>query len=481
MQLTLREISEALIPFGGSTHAESVEMNTVASGYSIDTRTLKPGELFFAIRGPHFDGHDFISAAFERGACGAVVNARWAARSAAGAGAAPSTPGKNWLIVPDPAIALQGLAARVRQWWGGLLVAITGSAGKTTTKEICAALLGSARRVYKSEGNLNNLFGVPLTLLRVDAGAEVAVIELAMSARGEIRTLTRMAAPNVGVITNVNPVHLEFFSSMDEIAWTKREMAEELGGDAVAVLNADDPRVAGFAAHTKARVVTFGEGQGSDVRIENVELLNLQGSRFDVVLASGERLLCRLRLLGMHNVRNAVAGIAVAVQLGISPADVTRALEQVQPAKMRGEVVDFAEGFTVVDDTYNSNPRALTEVISALAHVQGFKRKVVVAGEMLELGPESQLLHATCGKAMAEAGIEVLIAVRGDAAALATGAREAGLKPENVHFFPTPDEAGEKLCEIVARGDLVLLKGSRGVRMERTLETLRQKFSTKAR
>lgn len=481
MQLTLREISEALIPFGGSTHAESVEMNTVASGYSIDTRTLKPGELFFAIRGPHFDGHDFISSAFERGACGAVVSAGWAAGRTGGVGTVPSTPGKSWLIVPDTAGALQKLATRVRQWWGGPLVAITGSAGKTTTKEICATLLGSERRVYKSEGNLNNLFGVPLTLLRLDAGADVAVIELAMSAREEIRTLTRIAVPNLGVITNVNPVHMEFFSSIDEIARAKREMAEELGVDAVAVLNADDPLVAGFAAHTKARVVTFGEGQGSDVRIENVELLDLQGSRFDVVLASGERLACRLRLLGMHNVRNAVAGIAAAVQLGISPADVTRALEQVRPAKMRGEVLDFAGGFTVVDDTYNSNPRALTEVISALALFQGFKRKVVVAGEMLELGPESRVLHATCGRAMAEAGFEVVIAVQGEAAAMAAGAREAGLKPENVYFFPTPDEAGKKLCEIIAPGDLVLLKGSRGVRMERTLETLRQKFSTKAR
>lgn len=360
------------------------------------------------------------------------------------------------------------------------MVAITGSAGKTTTKEICATLLGASRTVHKSEGNLNNLYGVPLTLLRVDAGADVAVIELAMSAREEIRTLTRIAAPNMGVITNVNPVHLQFFSSIDEIALAKRELVEELDANAVAILNADDPRVSGFASCTRARVVTYGQDRKADVRIENVRMSNLDGSEFDVVLDSGARAPCRLRLLGRHNVWNAGAAIAAAVQLGMPLVDAARRLELVTPARMRGEILRFSEGFTVIDDTYNSNPRAMAEVLSAVAAAGGFKRKIVAAGEMLELGTESGALHAACGRAMAEAGIAVLIAVQGEAEAMASAAQAAGMSARSVFFYRTPAEAGEKLCQIVAPGDLVLMKGSRGVKMDVALDCLRQKFSVKA-
>ena len=480
MQLTLREISEALAAVGELALGESFEMDTVASGYSIDSRTLKPGDLFFAIRGERLDGHAFISTAFEKGACGAVVAAGWMQSSAPRGQEAKEIPGRNYLVVADPTEALQKLAMHARRGWGGQVIAITGSAGKTTTKEICATLLGSTRTVYKSEGNLNNLYGVPLTLLRVDAGADVAVIELAMSAREEIRTLAQIAAPNMGIITNVNPVHLQFFSSIDEIALAKRELVEELDDHAVAILNADDPRVSGFASHTRARVVTYGQSRKADVRIENIRMSDLEGSEFDVVLASGDRASCRLHVLGRHNVWNAGAAITAAVQLGVPLVEAARRLELVRPARMRGEILRFAEGFTVVDDTYNSNPRALTEVLSTVALAEGFRRKIVAAGEMLELGVESRAMHAACGKAMAEAGIDVLIAVQGEAQALASAARLAGMSAEQVFYYPTPVEAGKKLCEILAPGDLVLMKGSRGVKMDLALDCLRQKFSVKA-
>ncbi len=480
MQLTLREISEALAVVGESVVGELPEMNTVASGYSIDSRTLNPGDLFFAIRGSRSDGHEFVLSAFEKGACGAVVAADWAGRQNFRLSPSGKAPQRNWIAVPDTTAALQNLAARARQWWGGVVVAITGSAGKTTTKEICATLLSSTRRVYKSEGNLNNLYGVPLTLLRVDASADVAVIELAMSAREEIRSLTRIAVPEVGVLTNVNPVHLQFFSSLDEIALAKRELAEELDARASVILNADDLRVAHFSSHTKARVITYGRSQGADVRIENVRTKDLEGSEFEVAIASGPRVSFRLPLIGEHNVWNAGAAIAVALQLGVPLEEAARRLERVRPARMRGEILRFAEGFTVIDDTYNSNPRALTEVISAVAGMGGFKRKIVAAGEMLELGTESRALHEGCGRSMAEAGIDVLIAVQGDAEAMASGALAAGMDPEKVFFYSTPAEAGEKLCRIMAPGDLVLLKGSRGVKMELALDRLRQKFSAKA-
>jgi UDP-N-acetylmuramoyl-tripeptide--D-alanyl-D-alanine ligase len=480
MQLTLREISEALTSVRELALGESFEMDTVASGYSIDSRTLQPGDLFFAVRGERLDGHAFLSTAFEKGACGAVVAADWAQAPALRVHEDRKIPKRNWLVVGNTTAALQKLAMHARREWGRQVVAITGSAGKTTTKEICATLLGSTRTVYKSEGNLNNLYGVPLTLLRVDAAADVAVIELAMSAREEIRTLAQIAAPEIGVITNVNPVHLQFFSSIDEIALAKRELVEELDAKAVAVLNADDPRVSSFASYTKARVVTYGQSRGADVRLENIRISDLERSEFDVVLSSGARASCRLRVLGRHNISNAGAAIAVAVQLGIPLVEVARRLELVRPARMRGEILKFDEGFTVIDDTYNSNPRALTEVLSTVTLAGGFKRKIVAAGEMLELGTESRALHAACGKAMAEAGIDVLIAVQGEAEAMASAARVAGMSADRVFFYPTPAEAAEKLCRILAPGDLVLMKGSRGVKMDLALDCLRQKFSVKA-
>lgn len=477
MQLTLREISEALVPYQRVSLVESVEINAVASGYSIDTRTLKPGDLFFAIRGPRFDGHDFVSDAFKKGACAAVVSEDWATRQLSEKTSIAASTKRKWIVVSDTTKALQLLGARVRQWWGGQLIAITGSAGKTTTKEICARLLALSKRVYKSEGNLNNLYGVPLSLLRVDASAEIAVLELAMSARGEIRILTQIARPSVGVVTNVNPVHLQFFSSIEEIAAAKRELVEELDKNAVAVLNADDPQVRKFRSSTRAKVVTFGESTDADVRVENIQMSDLRGWQFEVVLASGPRCSCRLPLIGRVNVWNTAAAIAAVLQTGIPISEIPNGIASIQPAKMRGELLKFKEGFTVINDTYNSNPRALEEAITAVAQVNGFKRKIVVAGEMLELGPESRNLHARCGKALADAGIHILIAVQGDAQTLAAGARAAGMRAQNTSFCATSAEAGEKLCRIIAPGDLVLLKGSRGVRMELALDRLLQKFA----
>ncbi len=480
MQLTLREVCEAVTLPGGPSGDVTVQMNTVVSGYSIDSRTLKPGELFFAIHGPHFDGHDFVRQALERGACGAIVAAEWEARQTDSFRLEARNKKWNLVVVEQPPQALQELASRVRGWWGGQLIAITGSAGKTTTKEICAELVGIRKRVYKSEGNLNNLYGVPLTLLRIEAGAEVAVLELAMSAASEIRKLAQIARPNIGVVTNVNPVHLQFFKSIDEIALAKRELVEELEETAVAVLNLDDQRVAGFKNFTRARTVTFGETRGANVHLLDIRASDLNGSQFDVALSTGDRATCRLNLLGKHNVWNAAAAIAAAWQLGLSLEEMARGLELVRPTKMRGEVLRFEAGFTVVNDTYNSNPRALKEVVDTMTRIPGFQRKIVVAGEMLELGSESKSLHADCGKVITGAGIDILLAVQGDAAAMADAARLAGMNSDRVFFFDDPVQAGEELCRLVAPGDLVLLKGSRGVRMETALEILRRKFSLEA-
>ncbi|MDD5542032.1 MAG: UDP-N-acetylmuramoyl-tripeptide--D-alanyl-D-alanine ligase [Acidobacteriia bacterium] len=473
MQLTLREIAEVLRPAAGQVLEETLDTNAVTSGYSIDSRSLRPGNLFFAIPGPRFDGHEFVREALERGACGAVVNAVWARQQAPLAG---HTSQRNWIEVQDTVAALQSLGHQVRTWWGGTVIAVTGSAGKTTTKEICAQVLSSKYRVYKSEGNLNNLFGVPLTLLRLETGAEAAVVELAMSARGEIRTLARLAAPDVGVVTNVNPVHLEFFSSIDDIGLAKRELVEELDSHALAVLNGDDARVAAFREHTAAQVIHFGEKPGADLQIRNIQSSPGGGSEFEVVWKSHSAFSCRLPLIGQHNIYNAAAAIAVGLHMDVDPPLIQKALESIRPAPMRGELLKLTGGITVINDTYNSNPRALSEVVTTLSKMPGFKRKLVVAGEMLELGKESRHWHHECGREMAKSGIDFLLAVQGDAEAMAEGAREAGMKSDRVQFVKNSDEAGTHICRLANRGDLILFKGSRGVKMERALEALRQKF-----
>jgi len=405
----------------------------VAQGYSIDSRTIGPGELFFAVRGERHDGHDFIGGAVDRGAVAAVVSL---ARVSTLSDKVLATP---LLIVEDPLQALQALAAHVRRHWGGRVVAVTGSAGKTSTKDAVAAAVAARFNVLKSQGNLNNGFGLPLQLLRLEREHEFAVIEMGMNHAGEIAQLARIAAPDWGVITNVGAAHIENFSDgQGGIARAKYELVEGLPPTGVAFLNCDDQYVSQFGRDFAGKVVYFGAGPCADPQIEAIrEDAHLQID----ILSAGEKYSMHLQLLGRHNASNAAAALAVA------------------------------RGATIINDSYNSNPEALRSMIEALA-ARPAQRRILIAGEMLELGDHAPALHEASGKAAAEAGIHVIIGVRGNAAHLVQAATEAAVTGVEALFLPDAESAGVWLKENLKPGDVVLIKGSRGVRLERAIEAI---------
>src|SRR3984885_1052181 len=403
VKLPLRKIAEFISATSPVEIAASAVGEEIAQAYSIDSRTIRAGELFFAVKGERFDGHDFVSAALENGAAAAVVRQdQWHRYSWT----------TKLLVVDDTLIALQTLATAVRKVWGKPLVGVTGSAGKTTTKEAIAHVLSSRFRVLKSEGNFNNHFGLPLMLLKIEPEHDVAVIEMGMSHAGEIRALAKIAQPEIGVVTNVAPVHLEFFDSLAGIARAKYELVESLPANGTAILNADDEYVSQFGRGFKGKVISYGLRTTADVRAENVQSNGAEGSRFDVITTNG-RESAILPLVGEHNVLNALAAMKAT-------------------------------------------------------------RRIVVAGEMLELGPSGEELHRAAGQHLAEKKIEVLVGVRGLAQAMVDGARSAGTLAE---FVTTPEEAGESLARESRDGDIVLLKASRGVKLEKALETWKSKIS----
>jgi UDP-N-acetylmuramoyl-tripeptide--D-alanyl-D-alanine ligase len=450
MKLTLAKIAEFLSATGDFPHEE------VAQAYSIDSRTVVRGELFFAVKGERFDGHDFVSAALEKGAAAAVVRKdqwhrySWTSRV---------------LLVDDTLVALQTLATAVRKLWGKALIGVTGSAGKTTTKEAIAHVLGTRFRVLKSEGNLNNHFGLPLMLLKLEPEHDIAVIEMGMSHAGEIRALAKIAEPEIGVVTNVAPVHLEFFDSLAGIARAKYELIESLPANGTAVLNADDEYVSQFGRGFKGRVVTFGTRPTADVRAEDVKSHGTEGSTFNLITANGREHAC-LPLVGEHNVLNALAAVGVGLVRGLTLAEAAAALATLTPADKRGQVLQLGN-IKVINDCYNSNPKALAAMVDALAAMPG-ARRIVVAGEMLELGPAGDEMHRAAGQHIADRKIDVLLGVRGLAQTMVESAQQAGMRAE---FVATPEEAGEWLARETREGDIVLLKASRGVKLEKALET----------
>jgi len=463
MRLALQQIAGMI---GARAPEEGAE--AAAGGYSIDSRTLRPGELFFALRGGCSDGHEFVQAALDGGALAAVVEQGRLAPSA------------RLLEVPDPKAALQKLAAEARRQWGGRIVAITGSNGKTTTKEITSALLATRFRVDKSEGNLNNDLGLPLSLLRMKEASEVGVMELGMNHAGELRELAAIAAPQIGLVTNVNLVHLEFFRSVDEIALAKRELIEGLPADGAAVLNADDERVSRFADFHRSRgpaapVVSFGVENTADVRAVGIQDLGLKGTRFRLE-ACGQEFFTPLA--GRHNLYNTLAALAVARALGLAPVYLSDAVAGLRPARLRGEILE-ADGIQIINDCYNSNPRAAEMMLDLLATLVA-RRRVAVLGEMLELGENSEALHRQVGRKAAQAKLSMLAGVGGAARYLVEEAVGEGFPSSAAWFFQDAAQAGEHLRTVFQPGDAVLFKGSRGVRLEKALQAVIESLESSA-
>ena len=429
----------------------TTESNALVTGWSVDSRTLRPGDLYFALRGPNHDGHAYVADVLKKGAVGVVVD-----MDIEGGSTSPI------LKATDSLVALQTLASSVRREWGGDVVGVTGSAGKTTTKDVIAEMLSEGLQTAKTEGNLNNHVGLPLSLLRMDDQASVAVLEMGMNHAGEIRALAEIARPNVGVVTNVGWAHMESFDSIEGIAAAKRELIEALPPNGTAVLNVDDARVAAFSASHTGPVVTFGESEAAAVRAEDVKFSE-DGLAFRVGAVRFES-----PLTGRHSVSNLLAGIAVAGIYGIAPGRLTDRVRNIQPGKMRGERLRH-RGILVFNDCYNSNPDAARAMLAVLRDTPA-RRRIAVLGEMLELGRWAEPLHRDVGSYAAECGIDVLVGLRGAACYMLDAAKRSGLRADAAFFFDDPVPAGQLVRSLAQPGDAVLFKGSRGVHMERALE-----------
>jgi UDP-N-acetylmuramoyl-tripeptide--D-alanyl-D-alanine ligase len=444
MKLSVTQISELLLgnQVGEHRHAEAE-----ITGFSVDTRTLQPGDLFFALRGENHDGNAYIEQALELGASAVIAE-----RPADG----------PVILVPDALKALQQLAAWARLRWAGDVIGVTGSAGKTSTKEVIASLLSTSMPVGKTAGNFNNHVGLPLSILRLPDSARVAVLEIGMNHAGEIRTLAEIARPRVAVVTNVGYAHIEGFDSIDGIAAAKRELVESLPADGVAVLNADDHRVLEFRNVHPGRTITYGLSEEAELRATEVEFF-AQGARFCVGPTSFET-----ELTGRHGISNILAGIAVAGIYGIAPERLQSAVRELKPGRMRGERTRW-NGMTILNDCYNSNPDAARAMLDVLRDTPA-NRHIAVLGEMLELGRWSESLHRSVGHYATESGISVLVGIRGAARKMVDAAIEAGLQSSAAFFFEDPIPAGDQLRLIAQAGDAILFKGSRGTRVELALE-----------
>ncbi|MFL6212727.1 MAG: UDP-N-acetylmuramoyl-tripeptide--D-alanyl-D-alanine ligase [Blastocatellia bacterium] len=468
--MKLSEVAKRL----GATAPESIG-GREPLGYSIDSRTVRAGDVFFAIRGEHHDGHQFVADVLKKGALAAVISQDFQL-----AESDHSRDEAMLIRVDDTLAALQQLASSVLREWRGQEVAITGSMGKTTTKEMTAAALNVAGHVIKTAGNLNNDYGLPLSILKMESdGArasdfDYAVFEMGMNHAGEIARLAAIAPPDCGVVTVVAPVHLEFFDSIEGIAAAKAELVAGIKAGGVAVLNADDTRVARMR-EMRGDIVyrMFGIESRADVSAANIAADGLNGTRFTLVTPRGQ-INVKLAVAGRHNVYNALAAAAAADYYDAPLEGIAEALAESSSPRMRGEVVRLSNGVTLVDDSYNSNPRALVEMVKTISANREAQRRVVVAGEMLELGVTGADLHREAGRQIAALGVDLLIGVRGLAAEIVAGAREAGMANLAAIFCTTPDEAADVLQREAREGDLILVKGSRGVRTEIVVERLKK-------
>jgi UDP-N-acetylmuramoyl-tripeptide--D-alanyl-D-alanine ligase len=432
-------------------------------GYVIDARCAGPGDLFIAVVAGR-DGHDFVPQAAANGASGAVVSKN-----------VPSPGGAFGLVlVPDTVRALQDLARSVLADYPVTIVGITGSVGKTTAKEFAAAFLSSAFPVLKSEKNFNNHLGLALSLLRLEKAHRAAVLEMGMNAPGEIAALTRIAPPDIAVITNISPVHLQFFADMDGVALAKKEILDGMKPAGTAVLNGDDPRVLRIAESWRGRKVTFGRSPACDVRASAIRRRGYEGLSFDLAYGR-ETAVVDLAFLAESAVEDFLAAAAVAYALAIPLREIVLRASSMKPQEMRGNLVPLAKGARLVDDSYNSNPIALETALKSLALLPA-ARRVAVLGDMLELGAKEREFHLEAGRTAALLGWDLLVTVGPLAGLMAEGAAAAGMDRARIVSFADSGKAARAVPPLVTGGDLVLVKGSRGVKMEKIVESLRERL-----
>ena len=432
---------------------------------SIDSRTIEAGECFIAVSGEQFDGHDFVEEALTKGASTIILSENavdfscWSDRI--------------FLQVEDPEVALQALARHVRQRWGKPLLAISGSIGKTTTREFIATLLSQKFKVVQSPGNFNNQIGVPLSLLQLMEEHQLALVELGMNHPGEIGTLTKICDPDSALLTNVAAVHLEFFSDLDAIASAKGEILEGLTRDGKFFFNADDFRLAGLAAHYSGEKVSFGLENQAGVRVSDYRFDGLQEMSFEID-ADGECFSAAVPFVGRHFLYNIAAAVAVAVSFGLTREEICEGISRLEVPSMRGRVHQVG-AITLWDDSYNSNPQALQMVLETVGRLSGFARKILALGQMLELGSSSSELHRQAGQQVAQCKADLLVTVGEDGLYIGQGAEEKGFSPEQITHFEGSQEAAEFLVKELAPGEFLLVKGSRGTRMDRIIREIERR------
>lgn len=479
LELTLGWVAKTV---GGTL--ESGDPELPVGDVLTDSRSLRAGDLFVALRGPRFDGHSFVTEVLERGAAGAIVERQHAGAERQDPAYGSRRAGPDlWtrrgavIAVADTLRALQDLAHSVRLAAETRVIAITGSAGKTTTKETIAEMLATRFRVVKNKGNLNNHIGLPLSLMQLRTRPDVAVMELGMNHAGEISRLVEIAEPDVRVWTNVGDAHLGFFASPDAIADAKSEILQRATAATLLVCNADDARVMARARGFAGRIMTFGTVDNADVRATSIEDRGVDGMRARVATPAGERVF-DTPLLGRGNLANVLAATTVALDAGIALDSIVEVAARLRPADRRGAVARLGGGIILIDDSYNSSPTALRRALDVVAHETRCERKIAVLGEMLELGDHAQALHEECGRAAAAAGLTMLFAIGGEPArALAGAAIAAGLPRDAVAYYAQSADAVGPVAAQVRRGDLVLVKGSRGTRTDLVADRLAAEFA----
>jgi len=441
-------------------------------GISTDTRTLAAGDLFIALAGENFDGHDYLAKAAKRGAAGLLIRADAAKKLAMAPGELPV------IAVPDTLRALGDIARDWRQRFQIPVVAITGSSGKTTTKEMIATIASRTRNTLKTEGNLNNRIGVPLTLLRLRKNHEIAVVEMGTNSPGEIAMLAAIALPDVGLITNIGPAHIEGLGSLDAIREEKGSLFEVMAGRGAAILNHDDPAIGVLAGLLQGKRVTFGLGPDAAITARRVETVGPEGVRFDLVI-DGIGAPVFLAAAGEHNVRNALAAAAAAWTLGFGRSQIAAGLAAFRPVPGRTEIRQLGNGAHLVIDTYNANPASVREALKTLQGLRGNGKAVVILGDMLELGERSEEWHEEIGALLADTDIQDLFLKGSLTKALAAGAIRMGFPAERIAFFDDPQQVVSSLRSRLKKGDWVLIKGSRKMKMEAVAENMIAAFDLK--
>lgn len=444
-----------------------------------DSRTLRDGDVFIALKGERFDGHEFVQQALEKGASGVIVEDGFRVHPGPAPGAAvkKALPAPNGIVlaVPDTLSAYQQIATYHRGCFDIPVVAVTGSNGKTTTKEMIARVLEERWSILVTEGNLNNRIGVPQTLLRLRESHEAAVIEMGVDQKGQTTRLANIAGPTIGVITNIGPDHLEFFGTMDASAEAKAELLDALAAGHAAVLNADDAYFTYLASKARCRVVSFGLGPNADVRAVD-PAPGPDGMRFGLMLPGRARpVSVVLPAHGFHNLSNALAAAAVGHLCGVNGAKIAEGLARFRPAIMRSQVESLGP-FRIINDCYNANPASMTAAIDLLVTFGG-QRTIAVLGDMLELGPRSSEYHREVGAHAASRRVSMLIACGTLGKGFAEGAREAGMPADCIIETPDAVHAARLMRSTLRAGDAVLIKGSRGMRMEQVVDMLKARLA----